>query len=1088
MRTLGGYSLLTRLASGDLSDVFLARTGDTGAASPDIGADEPCVIKLTRADVAADTGYARLLLAESTSATALRHPSIARTFQVTRVGAELFSVHEYVAGQSLSAVLQRASVGSGPTLDPRVLMWIGAEVAAALHLAHETPWAAHAPGGMIHGGLGPRSIMLTYDGQVQVLGLGAGRARLHLPATKTRLPHTAPELLTHKTPDRRVDLFSLGVTIYDACTGRRLFRRATDADTIAAIVHDPVPPVRPQLVPLGESAADLITSMVSRPPETRPATAAEVERVLRAAAGESEASMRSVIAAHLAEAFAEEMQGQRRVVDAAMRRAEASSDFEIAIDAPETPTPAISVADEALTPVRGKSINTDVDSTDSGDQSRLPSQVKAQVARAMAEQPTPHEAQAAHAREHDATVPIPPIGAGDKSRPLPKRIARYQIRELLEVTPGARYFRARDPNVGRRLTLKVIDTSIDIDESGLSASARIALLQSEARLVGKLSHAGLPTLFDAGRDGALYFLSYEYIVGTRLSEQLRGDVPVTIEDARRWLTDVLEALAYLHRRKLVHGDIRAEHVCIDREGSARLMGLSIAAELRDTEHPLRALKTDGLSPEYLHGGGYSLKSDQFALGALLYRILTAERPFAGEDDDAIRAAVVMHHPRTVASVRPDCDALLSDVTMRMLDKDPDQRFASVQEILARLRSGATAVSGGPDGIDVATEHASTLTTAPDTLLVESALPAAALEAVLPGTAVVASVREAISVLPIASVKRIIADRNAVEDREAAQEELRAVAPNVRLELVGPLAARLLGGGIDATSLANMLLGLIRRVDGLNVEPDPLGDLPLDAIRSIARRLELGPADTLHALFAHEARAMAKRVGVSAAPDVIAGWLPLEVQSLFGAVERFWTMPYDAGAPKAALLVQLLAIVDYYYAATTPDDESKRSSPRRTILELRGFAGEGRIDSEIVEALVSHLRDVYSALDVPVLMPPKKKILITGDADELGLFDRLVERGFEVESMTADAMVAWNMLAQGGYDALILGPELGEDDTATLMRLVRSGPRTEMMPVLILGREPGQQIDDEFDHEEGPTSVLPPASTLEAIVTTVSELL
>jgi serine/threonine-protein kinase len=318
VRKLGRYALLHRFASGDHGDVYLARLTER-LPGGELAVGDLCAVRVVRGDVATDIEHSRLLLAEGATAVRFRHRAAVRVHEVERVGAEPYAASDYCLGQTVGALLQRES-SEGGVLDARAVAWLGAEVASALYAASQRAWSPSGTGPMIHGGLSPRSVLVDYSGEVRVLGLGGGRARLYLPVPKSRLAYAAPEVLAGRTPDRRTDIFALGVILHDLLTSTRLFRRATDAETREAIMEGRPPDVLGALAGLDRELAKLIAAMVERAPERRPRDAEEVDEALRQFAGSPEEAQQ-VLATRLERGFREEREAQRRVVDAAVRRA-----------------------------------------------------------------------------------------------------------------------------------------------------------------------------------------------------------------------------------------------------------------------------------------------------------------------------------------------------------------------------------------------------------------------------------------------------------------------------------------------------------------------------------------------------------------------------------------------------------------------------------------------------------------------------------------------------------------------------------------------------------------------------------------------
>ena len=1133
MRTLGSYALLTRLASGDLGDLFLARLeSQTRESAGGPAPDTPLVLKLVRADLAADPTFSHSFLAEGASAAALDHPGLVPLFEAARTNSELFSVHEHVAGQPLSAYQSRRSA-AGDGLRSALICWIGAQVARALHFAHDAEWARGEPGEMVHAGLVPRVIMLGYSGHVALAGLGAGRARLGRPPTIARLPFAAPEILVGEMPDRRADIFSLGVILFEALTGRRLFRRASAADTRAAILDEAYPAVRQQLDLAPSPAAQIISAMIARSPQERPSTASEVALALEQGLSHSAETLSQAMQDQLAVTFVDERAAADRVLAAALERAAQSAGRTSsspppapelrAVPAGTGPPSALAstpqTRQEYLTPqvvVAAMPINVEFEGPGDITDPEGRAVVSPLIARPPegledieGETPTPDEGQmvpsvtietalaaaiAEEAATPNAKVRVPSRQASELRAPnrgesapndVPNRIARYQVRAAMGRSGASALYRARDPNVGRRVLLEVVDAS-GRNGGVLDTDQRIALLQREARLVGKLAHAGLPVLLDAGRDGPLYFLVYELIEGLPLDEWLeRSGGPLTTDLLAGVVGDICEALGYLHRRSLVHGSVCAGSVRVDTEGRARLADMSFVGADGDADHPLRLEHAAALSPEVLTSGRYVAASDQFALGVLLYTALSGTPPFVGSTEAELHDAIRTASPTPLSKLVRNVDPALAEIVGVLLSPLPGDRFADIGVLQSRLqkRSPNTArdrVVSPKRGV------------VPSLLLVDDALdPALADQALAdshPEAAVVGSMEEALALLDEAPITTMVVSASCAPKPRELQRDLRRRKAKVDVRFVPSLAERLLGSAVDERGLVDCLIALMERVDALKEDvPGRSPMSPLDAVEGVVERLGLGRRAALDAGLALAARRLAERLEIPASSERIAAALPLEVQSLFAAIERFWTMPRDAGSPPVAPLVQVVAMIERYEETTRLDADGKRVSPRKALLALRRDAVEGRIDVNLVEALVSHLRDSMSALDLPVLARPRKALVIAGAPSDPSVELKLERAGYAVSLVEGDEMAAWQRMASGDFDGLLIGPTFRVEQSTTVMRLLRSGPRTENMAVVIMSMDPNDTIDEEVSRL-GPTEILTPDAAPQRVIEAMRRLL
>ncbi len=1064
MRALGRYTLLYRLATGTTGEVFVALDGPRAVR----------VVKIHSAEIGQDATVARLLLAEGASATAIAHPNLVRVRDVGRANGELYAVMDHVPGQTLAAFLQRSAVGGAP-LPPRLMAWVGAEIAAGLARLHDTPWAAHAPGGMIHGGVSPRAVQLGYDGVARLLGVGSGRARLARTPARARLAFAAPEVLNGLTPDRRADLFSLGVLLHDGLTGRRLFRRADDDATRAAILAGPPASVRSELAGFGPELAELVTALVSPQPGDRPHGAAEVEAVLRAAVGTAPSA--GELGRLLGVAFGEERGAQRRVLEVALRRVGALDDDPATLEpqphAPSAETPdaeaptgegELATARVGRSPPPAAVTDPVLDTTDHDARRTLRMELHDELARALA---------------GDSSVVAP----SPLDPPLPKRIARYIVRAALGGDALARYYRGRDPNVGRRVLLKVFDTGPGTGDGRLGHAERVGLLQREARIAGRLRHPRLPVLLDAGRDGDLFFLAYEFVQGAPLRSRLDGGHRRPgAPEVRRWAGELADALLHLHQRGYVHGDVRPDNVVIDADDAAWLLELGLAVEVEGEgePHPLHRLGRLAAAPEL--GGDDATATplaDQYALGATLHAALVGAPPGPeGADREAMRRLPIQ-------------DRGLEEILWRMTLAAPEARFPDLAAVLAALR--ATEEAPTLTGVRALVDAAPGPVVAPPPVaerVPESAVPAEApvAPAELPPSAVVDPLlAEVLLVEPtvtgavaavIAALEAPVGVVGSLDAAEAAarQGAARAVVvpevseseigaalarnPALDVRAVAPLLDRLLGAperrrGPPAEH--GTLIELLLRIDGTGA-PDVEHEAHVRRVVGVGQRLGLPEAAVQRLELAAAVRMAARRIGRPAQSVPFVETLRLEVQALLAPVDRVFEIP-PGTTPPAPLPVQVLAALERYLDETHVAET--KVSPRRAVLALRESADEGWVEVPVVEALIAHLRDELSALDVPDRPIQRRRVLLAGvDDEEHRLEATLIDAGLEVESMFGDAMVAWNMVAQGGYDAIVLGPELSTEDVSTLMRLVRSGPRTELMSVVALRPQAKAGVDPE----------------------------
>jgi serine/threonine-protein kinase len=299
MAIVGRYELCAQLASGNTGYVYSARMASGGDAHP------AYAVKLIKPRLAKEQRYSQLLLTEAPAATTFEHPSSVRIFEIGNSDSELYVAMERVEGQTLHAVLQR-SISDRRPLSPEVALFIARRVAGVLELAHRTSWCEGESRGICHGEVSPQSILIGYDGQVKLTGVGIGRARICLPPARARLPYRAPELFERPTLTDEADIYGLGVVLYEGLAHKSPFLREQVNDTRQAILDNVFMPIGVECPDVAGAIDELVQRMMARNPRERPRSMSEVEDVIRAVMVASDDDMTVQLSEEMRILFAEE--------------------------------------------------------------------------------------------------------------------------------------------------------------------------------------------------------------------------------------------------------------------------------------------------------------------------------------------------------------------------------------------------------------------------------------------------------------------------------------------------------------------------------------------------------------------------------------------------------------------------------------------------------------------------------------------------------------------------------------------------------------------------------------------------------------
>jgi len=266
--------------------------------------------------------------------------------------------------------------------------------------------------------------------------------------------------------------------------------------------------------------------------------------------------------------------------------------------------------------------------------------------------------------------------------PPPVIRERYQLVAWLGEGGMGVVYKAHDLMLDRDVAVKFLSSKYF---SGAEAVARFI---REARLVARLSHPNIMSIFDVGEDQGWQYLVFEYIPGNDLHELMsRRAEPWSVAEALTILKSALEALAYAHGQGVIHRDIKPENIMLTPQGQVKVtdFGLAFAhEEVRLTQGESMVGTILYMSPEMIQSKEIDPRTDLYSLGVVLYEMLAGEPPFVGEQVVQIISKVIHTKPVSLHMRRLDIPSALESVIARLLMKEPDQRYASAQEVLSAL--------------------------------------------------------------------------------------------------------------------------------------------------------------------------------------------------------------------------------------------------------------------------------------------------------------------------------------------------------------------------------------------------------------------
>ena len=283
---------------------------------------------------------------------------------------------------------------------------------------------------------------------------------------------------------------------------------------------------------------------------------------------------------------------------------------------------------------------------------------------------------------------------------------RYRVISRLGSGGMADVYLAEDQLLGRQLAVKLLHHHFAEDQEFVERFRR------EASSAAGLSHPNIVAIFDRGEWNGTYYIAMEYVAGRSLKTVVREQGALDPAAAIDIVTQILRAARFAHKRGVIHRDLKPHNVILDEEGRARVTDFGIAkAGASDMTLTGSIMGTaQYLSPEQAQGHTVSGRSDLYAVGVILYELLTGSVPFDGETAVAIAFKQVSAEPRPPSELQPGVAGALDAVVLRALAKDPAQRFADADEFIAALQharatlpiSAGTAFAGAIAGTALAT--------------------------------------------------------------------------------------------------------------------------------------------------------------------------------------------------------------------------------------------------------------------------------------------------------------------------------------------------------------------------------------------------
>jgi len=271
---------------------------------------------------------------------------------------------------------------------------------------------------------------------------------------------------------------------------------------------------------------------------------------------------------------------------------------------------------------------------------------------------------------------------------------RYELKHVVGTGGMSSVYCARDTLLERDVALKILHEHFGEDDDYVERFRR------EARAAAQLSHPGIVTVIDRGEEDGRQFIVFEFVDGETLKELVERGGPMPVRRALELGLEIGRALAFAHQQGLVHRDVKPQNVLLNGDGRAQVTDFGIARTLDAVGHTETGTvlgTSHYIAPEQARGERVDAQTDVYSFGVLLYELLAGEVPYAGDNFLTVAMKHVNEPVPSLLERRTDCPLRLASLIERCMAKEPAERPASMDEVVAELQACLAELDGRPDG-------------------------------------------------------------------------------------------------------------------------------------------------------------------------------------------------------------------------------------------------------------------------------------------------------------------------------------------------------------------------------------------------------
>ncbi len=686
-RKFGNYHLLSPLAQGGMGALYLAVSGQADL--------RRFVVIKTVLPHLADAEYIARFHDEAKVVVQLSHANLIPVFDAGTVDGEIFLAMDFVDGSDLRAVWNRCAKKQ-VAFPIDIAVYMAKELSRGLGYAH-----AYGDIQLVHRDVSPPNILMSYSGEIKLTDFGLASSTLKLEKTAPgiiygKVSYMSPEQARGDALDGRSDQYSLGIILWELLTGRQLFANNGDQPSeLVSRARNPVVPKPSERAPRVPKELDAICAKALAPErEDRFSSCEELRQALSewlaAEAPRTDAVRVQTFAARLFDEDMEEQKEQRKKMVASIRKKLVTLPPSDALRQLVEQTGGIDMLTKDMFDkghVRQKDSvgrrETDLIKDASGDR-------RAQRDRRSPSQDTHLGIGSAQDRQ-DNRRGKGAVSAGstsDKETIVGSVLnGRYRIDQLIGEGGMGKVYRGEHTQIGRTVAIKILHPVYK------AMPDLVERFRREARAATRIGNVHIVDVTDSGttKDGNAYFVM-EYLEGKELGEVLTKQEPLDEVSAMHIAIQVCRALGAAHDVGIIHRDLKPENIFLTkRDGQdsfVKILDFGIAKSTQAEDARARKLTSPGMAmgtPEYMApeqaaGMPATERCDIYAVGAILYEMLTGKPPYEGNNFMEILSKKASVEATPIRERNKEITEEVSELVAVVMARDPQQRPATMAEL------------------------------------------------------------------------------------------------------------------------------------------------------------------------------------------------------------------------------------------------------------------------------------------------------------------------------------------------------------------------------------------------------------------------